>query len=101
MGKVGLVLTSVLVIVVASLMMPNEAADIGKYLYESAPQKISQTADALYAIPPTPSWTTIEINNDQIYTNNSQNTIVAQNYTDKFFLVSDGSILLNITTFTP
>ena len=101
MGKVGLVLTSVLVLVMASLIMPNEAADIGKYLYESAPQKISQTADALYAIPPTPSWTTIEIDNNQVNPINNNNIITASNYTDKFYLVSDGSILINITEFSP
>ena len=101
MGKVGLILTSVLVIDMASLIMPNEAADIGKYLYESTPQKISQTADALYAIPPTPSWTTIEIDNNQVNPISGQNIITASNYTDKFYLVSDGSILINITEFTP
>jgi len=99
MGKIGLFLTSILVISVASLMMPNEAADIGKYLYESAPQKISQTADALYSIPPTAAWTTIEINNDAPFPDSTDSSIIANNYTDTFVLLTDGSILLNITTF--
>ncbi len=99
MGKTGLFLTTILVIVGASLIMPNEAADIGKYLYQSTPQKISQTADALYAIPPTPAWTTIEINNDVLFPESTDSSIIANNYTDTFMLLSDGSILLNITTF--
>ena len=99
MGKIGLFLTLILVISIASLMMPNEAADIGKYLYESAPQKISQTANAIYSIPPTPSWDEIEIANDVTVTPNPQTFINASTYTDKFFFITDGSILLNITTY--
>ena len=99
MGKTGLFLTSIMVIVMASFIMPNEAADIGKYLYESAPEKLSQPADAIYAIPPTPSWTTITINNDAAISNNPDTSIVAANYSDTFALLSDGSILLNITTY--
>ena len=99
MGKLGLIITSILVIVGASLIMPNEAADIGKYLYQSAPQKISQTADALYAIPPTPSWTTIGIANNITVSDSTQTTIEAASYTDTFRLLTDGSIILNITTY--
>jgi len=98
-GKLGLFLTSILVIVGASFIMPNEAADIGKYLYESAPEKISQTADAIYAIPPTPSWTTIGIANNVTVSNSTLTSIVAANYSDTFRLITDGSILLNITTY--
>lgn len=85
----------------ASLIMPNEAADIGLYLYQSTPKTISQTADAIYSIPPTPSWTTITINNDGAITNNPETSIVAVNYSDTFGLYSDGSIILNLTTITP
>jgi len=60
-----------------------------------------ELSEALYSIPPTPAWTTIEINNNQIWPNNSRINITAQNYTDKFYIVSDGSILINITEFTP
>ncbi len=101
MGKLGLFLTAVLVLVGASFIMPNEAADIGNYLYESAPQKISQTADAIYSIPPTPSWTTITIGNDAAVSNNPDTSIVAGNYSDTFGLYTDGSILINVTTISP
>ena len=86
MGKTGLFLTGIIVVIVAIAIMPDEALDI---------------AEALYSIPPTPSWTTIEINNNQIFPNTSLNTITANNYSDTFFIVSDGSILINITEFIP
>ena len=65
------------------------------------PDEVLDIAEALYAIPPTASWTTIEINNNQIFPSNSQNNITASNYTDKFYILSDGSILINITEFQP
>ncbi len=86
MGKLGLFLTGIIVVIVAVAIMPDEALYI---------------AEALYSIPPTPAWTTIEINNNQVFPSNSQINITAKNYTDKFYIVSDGSILINITEFTP
>ena len=86
MGKLGLFLTAILVIIGSFILMPDEMLDI---------------ATALYSIPPTPSWTTIEINNNQIFPSNSQINITASNYTDRLYLVSDGSILINITAFIP
>ena len=86
MGKTGLFLTGILVTIVAIAIMPDEALDI---------------AEALYSIPPTPSWTTIVIDNDQVFPSTSRNNITASNYTDTFFIVSDGSILINITEFIP
>ncbi len=86
MGKLGLFLTSLLVILGSFIIMPDEMLDL---------------ANALYSIPPTPSWTTIEINNNQIFPSNSQINITASNYTDKFYFTSDGSILINITEFQP
>ena len=86
MGKVGILLTSLLVLLGSFILMPDEMLDL---------------ANALYSIPPTPSWTTIEINNNQVFPNTSVNTITASNYTDKFYFTSDGSILINITEFQP
>ncbi len=86
MGKLGLLLTGILVVIVAVAIMPDEALDI---------------AEAIYSIPPTPAWSTIEISNDFPWPNSSRNTITASNYTDKMYIVSDGSILINITEFTP
>ncbi len=86
MGKVGILLTSLLVLLGSFILMPDEMLDL---------------ANALYSIPPTPSWTTIEINNNQIFPSNDQINITASNYTDKFYFTSDGSILINITEFQP
>ena len=86
MGKIGLFLTGIIVVIVAVAIMPDEALDI---------------AEALYSIPPTPSWTTIEIGNDYVWPNSTQNIITASNYSDKFYMLSDGSILINITEFEP
>ena len=86
MGKVGILLTSLLVLLGSFILMPDEMLDL---------------ANALYSIPPTPSWTTIEINNNQVFPNTSVNTITSSNYTDKFYFTSDGSILINIIEFQP
>ncbi len=86
MGKLGLFLTAILVLIGSFIIMPNEMLDL---------------ANALYSIPPTPAWTTIEINNNQVFPSNSQINITASNYTDKFYFTSDGSILINITEFLP
>ncbi len=99
MGKLGLIITLILVIVGASLIMPNEAADIGKYLYQSAPQKISQTADAIYSIPPTPAWSHIQIGINDSKSENSEYLLNATSYSDRLYLLSDGSINLTVTTF--
>ena len=61
--------------------------------------ELVQLAEALYAIPPTPSWTTIGIANNVTVSNSTQTSIQAVNYTDTFRLITDGSILLNITTY--
>ena len=86
MGKAGLFLTGLLVVIIAIAIMPDEALDI---------------AEALYSIPPTPSWTTIGIQNDVPWPNSSVTTMTAKNYTDYRWILTDGSILINITEFTP
>lgn len=51
--------------------------------------------------PPTPAWQEIEIAND--HTINPLDpvtfTLDARSYSDKMFIVSDGSIIINITQY--
>lgn len=54
--------------------------------------------DALYSVPPTQAWRTIEINNTATWPNSTQNTVTALNYRDTLYIVTDGSILLNVTS---
>jgi len=61
-----------------------------------------QDSEALYSIPPTPAWTTIEINNNATLPMNPNRTeVTAINSNDRLFLISDGSILINITEYRP
>ncbi len=86
MDKLALLLTGVAVVIACVIMMPNE---------------VLMVADALYAIPPTPAWQTIIIDNNQTVPTNSEISIQARNSSDTLAIVSDGSILINITQFTP
>ncbi len=48
--------------------------------------------------PPTPAWQQIEIANNGTFTPvPGPNIINATSYSDKFFFVTDGSILINLT----
>ena len=51
--------------------------------------------------PPTPAWQEIEVANDAVMNPFVVgNTIInASSYSDKIFLVTDGSILINITEY--
>ena len=86
MDRIALLLTGVVVVVVSAFIMPEEFLGL---------------ANALYSIPPTNAWQTIEINNSAVWPNASQNEVSAVTYKDKLYLLTDGSILLNITEYTP
>ena len=58
-----------------------------------------QISEALYSIPPTNAWQTIGIDNNVVFPNSSDPTISAISYRDTLYLVSDGSILINITSY--
>ena len=51
------------------------------------------------APPPTPAWTTIIINSNATYSSTGDTNITALFYKDELFLLSDGSIGFNITTY--
>ena len=55
-------------------------------------------AEALYSIPPTRAWDQISITYDN-WTSTGDFNINATSYTDNLILISDGSILFNITTY--
>lgn len=57
-----------------------------------------QVATALYAIPPTRAWDQILFRYGN-WTSTALDNINASSYTDNLYLVSDGSILFNVTTF--
>ena len=56
-------------------------------------------ADALYSIPPTEAFKSVSIANNVTYTPSFETNVTAINYRDNFWLVTDGSVLLNITTY--
>ena len=58
-------------------------------------------AEALYSIPPTNAWQTIIIDNNVTLSDSGLTNITAITYRDTLFLVSDGSIGINITTYPP
>lgn len=60
-----------------------------------------QISEAIYSIPPTDAWRTIGVSNEAVFPIDSQPTVNATSYRDTLYLVSDGSILINITEFTP
>ena len=84
MDKVALSLTALVVVIASIIIMPDE---------------VLMVAEALYSIPPTPAWTNIGIDNNQVFPNSSDTVIRASNSSDWFYLVSDGSILINITSY--
>ena len=55
-------------------------------------------AEALYSIPPTDAWDEIEVVYDN-WVSTGTFKINATGYTDDLILISDGSILFNITTY--
>ena len=71
---------------------------IGAILFQG---ELIQVSEALYSIPPTVAWKTIEINNDAVFPSTGDLNVTAIDYHDKLFILTDGSILLNITEFTP
>ena len=56
-------------------------------------------AEALYSIPPTNAWQTIVIDNNVTLPDSGLINISAITYRDTLYLVSDGSIGINITTY--
>jgi len=55
-------------------------------------------AEALYSIPPTDAWDQIEVVYDN-WVSTGTLKINATGYTDDLILISDGSILFNITSY--
>ena len=62
---------------------------------------ISEAQEYFGKFPPTPAWQDIEIAVDANLPITDQTTINATSYNDRLFLISDGSININITEFTP
>ena len=58
-----------------------------------------QFVDAIYSIPPTNAWQTIFINSNATYSSTGDTNITAISYKDELYLLSDGSIGFNITTY--
>lgn len=58
---------------------------------------LPDVAEAVYSIPPTQAWRSINIDNNATFTPNANASVQAINYRDTLFLVTDGSIILNIT----
>ena len=60
-----------------------------------------EAQDYFGKFPPTPAWQTVEVANDAIMNPFVVgNTIInATSYADKIFIVTDGSILINITEY--
>lgn len=58
-----------------------------------------QISEALYSIPPTEAFKSVSIANNVTYTPSFETNVTAINYRDNYWLVTDGSILLNITTY--
>ena len=56
-------------------------------------------AEALYSIPPTNAWQTIIVNSTANYSSTGDTIINATSYKDTIYLLSDGSIGFNITTY--
>jgi len=55
--------------------------------------------DALYSIPPTNAWNEIEVGSPVNFTAGTGNVSTATSYTDKLYLLSDGSINITVGTF--
>jgi len=49
--------------------------------------------------PPTPAFNEVGIGNNATIFPNTENNIIAISYADDFFIVTDGSILINITEY--
>ena len=60
-----------------------------------------QIALALYSIPPTNAWRTIAVDYNSTEPEQGDTSVNAISYRDTLYLISDGSILFNITKFTP
>jgi len=72
---------------------------VGVVLLASFYPIVTEAQDYFGKFPPTPAWQEIEIANDAIPTSNPQIIITADSYSDKIFIVSDGSININITEY--
>lgn len=55
-------------------------------------------SEAIYSIPPTDAWDQIIFRYDNWTVTNIDN-INATSYSDNLYLISDGSILFNVTTY--
>lgn len=53
------------------------------------------------AIPPTPAFNTFIINSNATYSSTGQDNVTALVYNDELYIISDGSIGMNITSYTP
>jgi len=60
---------------------------------------VPDIAEALYSIPPTQAWRTIGIDNTPVVPNSTATEVSAINYRDQLYILTDGSILLNITQY--
>jgi len=58
-----------------------------------------EAQDYFGKFPPTRAFDEIEIANDAELFPNLQTTLEAVTYSDKFFIVSDGSIIINVTQY--
>jgi len=58
-----------------------------------------EAQDYFGKFPPTPAFKEIEIANNAVPFPNLQTTLEAVSYADKFFIVTDGSIIINVTQY--
>ncbi len=72
---------------------------IGVIMFASFYPIVIEAQEYFGKFPPTPAWQEIEIANDAVPIPNPETIILADSYSDKMFLVSDGSIIINITQY--
>ncbi len=60
-----------------------------------------EAQDYFGKFPPTTAFNEVEIANDAVPFPNAQTNLEAISYSDKFFIVSDGSIIINVTQYPP
>lgn len=59
----------------------------------------TELSEALYSIPPTNAWRTIGVDSNATWSATSDENVTAVSYSDTLYLISDGSIGFNITSY--
>ena len=62
---------------------------------------LTNAADYFGKFPPTPAWQDIEIITNNTIPFTTQTTVNATSYNDRLYIITDGSISINITEYIP